>query len=262
MKVRLGDEPHVLVTGTSGAIGGAIAREIRARAPRARLTLVDRTGDESEKLKASLGGSALVHVVDLAELGRLPELVVRAREVYGPLHGLVNCAGFMEVRRLESFPWELAERLFAVDLLAPLRLQHEILPEMLERGRGFIVNVTSMAGRLPIKGCSMYGAAKAGLAMASEVANAELANRGVHVVTVYPGPVASALERSARAQFGGGRVKDAIPTGNPRQLAQRVLDAVEEGSPRVVYPGLYELGFRAVGLASRATLALGPDPLA
>lgn len=262
MRARLGGESHVLITGTSGAIGGAIARELRQRSPRARLTLVDKSGEESEKLKAELAGSALVHVVDLAELERLPELVIRAREVFGPIHGLVNCAGFMEVRRLDNFPWELAERLFRVDLLAPLRLQHAVLPEMLERGSGFVVNVASMAGRLPIKGCSMYGAAKAGLAMASEVANAELANRGVHVVTVYPGPVASALERSARAQFGGGRVKDAIPTGDPKRLARRVLDAVEGGSPRVVYPGLYELGFRAVGLASRATLALGPEPLA
>lgn len=252
---------HVLVTGTSGAIGGAIACELRARFPQSKLTLVDRDGEESERLARELGGSTRVEAQDLADLGALPALVSRSAEAFGPIHGLVNCAGFMEVRRVDRFPWELAERLLMVDLLAPLRLQREVLPGMVERGAGFVVNVTSMAGRLPIKGCAIYGAAKAGLAMASEVASAELASRGVHVVTVYPGPVASALEKGARAQFGGGRVKDAIPTGNPKRLARRVLRAIEGRTARVVYPGLYEVGFHAVGIASRATLALGPEPL-
>lgn len=252
---------HVLVTGTSGAIGAAIARELSARFPSAKLTLVDRERDASERLAAELGGGPRVEEQDLADVESLPALVRRSTDAQGPIAGLVNCAGFMEVRRIESFPWELAERLLRVDLLAPLRLQREVLPSMLERGHGFVVNVASMAGRLPIKGCSIYGAAKAGLAMASEVAHAELASRGVRIVTVYPGPVKSTLEKGARAQFGGGRVKDAIPTGDPRRLARRVLKAVERGSPRVVYPGLYELGFHAVGVASRATLALGPDPV-
>jgi short-subunit dehydrogenase len=252
---------HVLVTGTSGAIGGAIARELRARFPDSKLTLVDRDGERSEHLAQELGGSARVEAQDLAELDALPALVARATEALGPVEGLVNCAGFMEVRRVDRFAWELAERLLMVDLLAPLRLQGEVLPGMIARGSGFVVNVTSMAGRLPIKGCAIYGAAKAGLAMASEVANAELSSRGVHVVTVYPGPVASALEKGARAQFGGGRMKDAIPTGNPKRLARRVLRAIEQRTARVVYPGLYEVGFHAVGIASRATLALGPEPL-
>lgn len=256
-----GSEPHVLVTGTSGAIGGAIARELRARFPRSKLTLVDRDGDASQRLASHLGGVTRVEQQDLAELESLPALVRRSTDAHGPLDGLVNCAGFMEVRRVESFPWELAERLLMVDLLAPLRLQREVLPSMLERGHGFVVNVASMAGRLPIKGCAIYGAAKAGLAMASEVAHAELASRGVRVVTVYPGPVKSALEKGARAQFGGGRVKDAIPTGDPKRLARRVVKAIDEGAARVVFPALYELGYHAVGVASRATLALGPEPL-
>jgi short-subunit dehydrogenase len=261
MTLALGSEPHVLVTGTSGAIGSAIARELRGRFPSAKLTLVDRERDASERLATELGGTTRVEAQDLADLDGLPALVRRSTDAQGPIEGLVNCAGFMEVRRVETFPWELAERLMKVDLLAPLRLQREVLPGMVERGHGFVVNVASMAGRLPIKGCSMYGAAKAGLAMASEVAHAELASRGVRVVTVYPGPVKSALEKGARAQFGGGRVKDAIPTGDPGRLARRVLTAIEQSSPRVVYPGLYELGFHAVGMASRATLALGPEPL-
>jgi short-subunit dehydrogenase len=69
---------HVLVTGTSGAIGGAIARELRARFPDSKLTLVDRDGERSEHLARELGGSARVEAQDLAKLDALPALVARA----------------------------------------------------------------------------------------------------------------------------------------------------------------------------------------
>src|SRR5262249_55993956 len=137
----------------------------------------------------------------------------------GRVGGVVSWAGFMEVRRVESLPWARAYELLAVDLVAPLRLMQHCAAGMLERGRGFVVNVTSMAGRVPLKGCAFYGAAKAGLSMASEIAHAELGRRGVHVLTVYPGPVASALERGARAQYGDTRLAPAIPTGRAESLA-------------------------------------------
>jgi len=259
--VTLPDAPHVLVTGASGAIGGAIARELRARLPRARLSLVDVARGASDELAGELGGEVGVHACDLARLDALPPLVAEVEQARGPVDGLVNCAGFMEIRQLRGMDWQLGERLLRVDLLAPLRLQQACLGGMLERASGFVINVTSMAGRVPIKGCAYYGAAKAGLAMASEVARAELGPRGIRVVTVYPGPVRSALERGARAQFGQSVLAARIPTGSPRQLARRVIDAVERGRARVVYPDVYRIGFRALGLASRITLGLGPEPL-
>lgn len=254
--------PHVLVTGTSGAIGGAIAREIRRRSASARLSLVDRDGAASEALAVELGGEVSCFTRDLSDLDALPALVDEVSARHGPIFGLVNCAGFMQVRRLESIPWEEAELLLRVDLLAPLRLMHAVSAGMLERREGFVVNVASMAGRVPIKGCAYYGAAKAGLAMASEIARGELARRGVRVITVYPGPVRSQLERDARAQFGAGALARGVPTGTPGPLARRILDAIERGAPRVVYPSLYGIGYRFGGFASKVTMALGPDPVA
>jgi short-subunit dehydrogenase len=255
---KLASAPYVLVTGASGAIGGAIARELRARRPRCRLVLLDRDGAPAERLGQELGGDVRVEVCDLSNLEAIPALLERV----GSVDGLVNAAGFMDVRRFDRLPWALLLDLLTVDFIAPLRLFHAAAASMIDRGGGFVVNVTSMAGRIPLKGCAGYGAAKAGLSMASEIAHAELARSGVHVVTVYPGPVASALERGARAQYDGGALSRAIPMGRARPLAQRVVDAIEQGQPRVVYPSLYALGFRAVGLASRAALAFGPDPRA
>ncbi|MBK7584742.1 MAG: SDR family NAD(P)-dependent oxidoreductase [Myxococcales bacterium] len=261
MSRTLAEAPHVMVTGTSGAIGGGLVRELVARRPDARVTLVDRSEAASRALADDIS-NARVEVCDLAELDAIPELVARAERELGPIDGLINCAGYMEVRRFDRFAWEDVERLMTVDLLAPLRLFHAVVPTLLERRIGFVVNVTSMAGRVPIRGCAIYGAAKAGLAMASEIAHAELRAQGVHVVTVYPGPVRSALERGARAQFGNTALARAVPTGQALALARRVFDAVESKRARVVYPSLYRVGFDAVGLASRLALSLGPDPVA
>jgi short-subunit dehydrogenase len=256
--MKLPDDLHVLVTGTSGAIGGAVARELKKRRPGARLTLVDRVA--GERLAAELGAAAVV--ADLARTDELPGLVERAERERGPLDGLVSCAGFMEVRRVESLPWPRAYELLLVDLVAPLRLLHLVAGGMIERRRGFVVNVTSMAGRVPLKGCAFYGAAKAGLSMASEITRVELKGRGVQVVTVYPGPVASALERAARAQYGGGMLSRAVPAGRPERLARRIVDAVERGRARVIYPALYEVGWHAQNLAAWFALAAGPPPAA
>src|SRR5207237_1657073 len=127
----------------------------------------------------------------------------------------------------------------AFELLAPLRLQDLLARGMTERGNGVIVNVASMAGKVPLKGCTYYGASKAGLAMASEIARADLAPFGVRVVTVYPGPVKSALEQGARDAYGGGGWLGRLaPTGHPAALARRILPAVAHDAPRVTHPPL------------------------
>jgi short-subunit dehydrogenase len=251
---------HVLVTGAAGAIGGALARAMRAAWPAARLALLDRDEAPLGALAVELGaelGHCSVHVVDLRDLDALPAVV----EGLAPLDGLVNCAGVMRVQGLPSWRWEEARDLVAIDLLAPLRLQDLVVRGMIERGRGLIVNVASMAGKVPLRGCAYYGASKAGLGMASEIARADLAPHGVQVVTVYPGPVRSALERSARADWGGGGlVGRLVPLGEPDQLARRIMAAIARDEPRVIYPRLYGVGWSAPQLSSWFALSYGPPP--
>ena len=255
---------HVLITGASGAIGAALARAMRAQWPTATLALVDREEAPmralADELTTSLG-AATTHVVDLRDLDALPRLVATIEDD-GPVDGLVNCAGVMRVQQVQSWKWDDASALLAIDLLAPLRLQDLVVRGMVERGSGLIVNVASMAGRVPLRGCAYYGAAKAGLAMASEIARADLASRGVRVVTVYPGPVKSALEAGARADYGGGGLFGRLaPTGDPRELASRIMHAIEHDEPRVIYPRLYGVGWTAPNLSSWITLSYGPPPV-
>lgn len=253
---------HVLVTGAAGAIGGALARELAARHPGVRLSLVDVDEAGLARAAASLPPSSPVTVSrwDLSApetLGDRHDALVAA---HGPLDGLVNCAGIMDVRSIAGMPWDAGRRVLDVDLVSPMRLMSLAVPAMAAAGHGVVVNVSSMAGRVPLRGCAYYGGAKAGLAMASEIAHLELAPRGVHVVTVYPGPVASALERGARAQLRPSLIARLMPTGDALRIAALVARAISRREPRVVYPPLYAVADRAVGVATWVTRRFSPAP--
>ena len=255
---------HVAITGAAGAIGSALARAMRATWPSAELALIDRDANALQALARELStglAAATVHVADLRELDALPALIATI-EQRRPIDGLVNCAGVMKVQQLQSWHWDDASALIAIDLLAPLRLQDLVVRGMVDRGRGVIVNVASMAGRVPLRGAAYYGASKAGLAMASEIARAELAPHGVRVVTVYPGPVKSPLEAGARADYGGGGLFGRLaPTGDPVELARKIMHAIDHDEPRVIYPRLYGVGWTAPNLSSWITLSYGPPPV-
>ena len=254
---------HVLITGAAGAIGAAIARRSRAMWPSARFALLDRDAAAMSAVAEELG-NASTHAVDLRDIAALPDVVARIEGAAMPLDGLVNCAGVMWVRHVANWDWNDAETLLAVDFLAPLRLQDLVVRAMVERGaHGVIVNIASMAGKVPLKGCAYYGASKAGLAMASEIARADLAPHGIRVVTVYPGPVKSALEQGARDAYGGGGMFGRfVPTGDPDELARLVAQAIDRDEPRVIYPRLYRVGWSATNAASWFALSYGPPPVA
>jgi short-subunit dehydrogenase len=258
VSLALRDARHVLVTGAAGAIGGALAVRARHVAPGARLTLVDRDRDGLAAIAARLHADAAAW--DLSSPDALDALWsgVTADE---PVDVLVNCAGIMELRTFARTSWALGGNLVAVDLVSPLRLMSLAVPGMRERGAGIVINVASMAGLVPLRGASYYGAAKAGLAMASEIARIELAARGVHVVTVYPGPVTSGLESRARAQLGTSWLARWMPTGEADTLADRVLEALEKGRPRVIYPPLYAFAAGALGASRFVTERFSPEPV-
>lgn len=253
-------DEHVLVTGGAGAIGAAFARVYRERNPTARCSLVDIDEAGASRVARELGRDAWAARWDLSVPDSLPEhyeVLVRER---GPVDVLVNCAGIMEMKSLAATSWELGSRLLRIDLESPLRLMSLAVPSMKERRRGLIINVSSMAGRTPIRGCAYYGAAKAGLAMASEIARAELAADGIHVLTVYPGPVHSELERRARAQLPATALTRLAPTGDPEELAARMVDACAKKRARVVYPAFYDVANLFPGIAGLATSAFSPVP--
>ncbi len=252
---------HALVTGAAGAIGAAIARALVTRGLARSLTLVDVDRAGAERLRSSLAAPSRAEAWDLAEPDTLEAQLRAVEAAHGPVDVLVNCAGVMEIRSLVATDWTAAARLFRIDLESPLRLMSLVAPGMSARGAGAIVNVSSMAGVTPLRGCTYYGAAKAGLAMASEIARLELAPAGVRVLTVYPGPVRSELERRARAQAPPTLATRLIPMGRAEPLGDLVARALAEDRSRVVYPAFYGLASRFPRIAAAVTSRASPRPL-
>ena len=191
------------------------------------------------------------------DLDALPALSHASSEA-GPIEGSSTARASCACSDVAAWKWEDAQELIAIDLLAPLRLQDLVVRGMVERGAASIVNIASMAGRVPLRGCAYYGASKAGLAMASEIARADLAGRGVQVAHRVSGPGevrarggrARRLRRRRHVRQASRR--PAIPTSSRAGSCARSTD----DEPRVIYPRLYGVGWTAPNLSRWIALSL------
>ena len=247
---------HVVVTGASSGIGEAIAREFFARG--ASVTLVARRRDLLLRIAGAGANRSNIITTDLAEPDVRLDWVDEAENALGPIDVLVNNAGIQIVERATTTDWADAERMLRLNLHVPLRLTTMLLARMIPRRSGTIVDIASMAAIAPTPGMFFYNAAKGGLAAASEGLRAEVKKHGIHVVTVYPGPVTSELEAAGRAAFEDTASTRNAPTGSPEVLARLVADAVAKKRDRVIYPRMYGLARHFPNAARWAVDAFTP----
>lgn len=250
---------HILITGAAGAIGSALTAEFANRYPLAHLTLVDVNETALQQRRQQHGSRASHAIWDLFKPDTLAEGWQNVIHDRGPVDLLVNCAGIMDIISFQGTGWTLGWKLLAVNFISPLRLMDLALADM--PADGCIVNIASMAGRVPIAGCAYYSGAKAGIAMASEIAHNELKGRGIHVVTVYPGPVHSSLEAHARSQVKPGLVSRFIPTGEPAEIAVAIAEACRQKKPRVIYPMPFAVAHYFNGVSQWLVAKVSPQPL-
>jgi short-subunit dehydrogenase len=242
---------HVAITGASSGIGEALAREL-SRAG-ARLTLVARRRERLEALASELGGANVV-AHDLGDPATACAWVAGA----GPIDVLVNSAGIEASGALWEADPDQGARVLATNLETPLRLARAVLPGMIARGRGMIVNLSSIVAIMTPPLGAWYVASKAGLAAAMDSLRGELHGTGVGVVTVLPGfietPMVKALHARLETQLAGAKNPlGAMPVGRPEVLARRIARAIERGEHRVIYPWLYRLLSFAPGIARWVT---------
>jgi short-subunit dehydrogenase len=230
---------HVAITGASSGIGAALAREF-ARAGHS-ISLVSRRRDLLESLAGELNGKTHVAAHDLSEPTNATAWIADAERALGPIDVLVNNAGIQVIGWLLEVPIERLEAELHVNLLSPLRITRAVLPAMLKRRSGVIVDVASMAAIAPTPFMNYYNASKAGLAAASESLRGELMGTGVHVVTVYPGPIDTPMGTAGYAAYEPSKSASATPVGTPEVLARLVRRAVERRRPRVIYPRIYAI---------------------
>ena len=227
-----------LITGASSGIGEAFAELLARRGDR--LILLARSRDRLEALAARLrevhGVAVEVIAFDLGEPGCGPRLAaeVAARGLSVDL--LVNNAGFGAAGAFARQDPARDTAMIQLNVTAVTELAHAFLPAMLERGRGGIVNVASLAGFQPMPQMAVYAATKAFVLSLSESLWAETRGSGVNVTALCPGPVDTPFFEAT----GTPELRQAVPRGmmmSAVQVAEQSLQALAAGRP-VLVPGL------------------------
>lgn len=180
----------ILVTGASSGIGHALARRFAAAG--GRLVLVARRADRLNELARRLetaGARAIPIPADLTEPDACERVVAEAREAAGRIDVLVNNAGVGEYGRFDGQDFDALDRMMRLNMHALVRLTHGVLPDMIGRRVGHILNIASTAAYQPTPYMAVYGATKAFVLSFSMAVWHEVRRRGVRVTCVCPGPV-------------------------------------------------------------------------
>jgi len=181
---------RVLLTGASSGIGAALARRLAAQG--AIVGLVARRRDRLAEVLSDCRATSPeceMWVADLADTSALGELVEAAWDALGGIDVLINNAAMPKRRSVVELDPAEVETVMQLNFFAPMRLTLALLPRMLERRSGMIVNVASVGGRLGIIHESAYCASKFALSGWSESVAVDLHGTGVSVKLIQPGPV-------------------------------------------------------------------------
>ena len=217
----------VLVTGANGGIGAAIARELSMR--RASLVLTGRNATQLDALATELRGSCSkvsVAAADLGEPDSARELVERVMKTSGAIEVVVNCAGIQNFGFFSDERPEDTERLFRVNTLAPIALINAVLPHMIERRAGHLVNVGSIFGSIGFPCFASYSASKFALRGFSEALRRELVGSGIAVTYVAPRFTKTALNGSAATRMANAL---SMHQDEPADVARAVMTSIDRG---------------------------------
>lgn len=221
---------NAILTGASHGIGPFIARAMAAEG--INLVLAARSTEELELLAGSLGSSVRVVVAttDVNDASDRLNLVRRARSELGRVDILINNAGLEEIVPFDRQNPEMIPRIIETNVISPMLLAREVLPPMLDRKRGWIVNISSVAGRAGMPFGAVYSGSKGALAEWSISLHAELSGSGVYVSVVCPGFVSTTGMHARKGKAAPGTLGEVTPVS----VADAVIRALHTGHPEIV----------------------------
>lgn len=226
-----------IITGASRGMGALIADALAARGTALVLAARDAAGLEATRAHSARHGHA-VHVVvtDVGDRAQLDALVRTAADRLGPLDLLINNAGIEEVGFFEDMTPDEIELHTRVNLIAPMQLARAVLPGMLARDRGHIVNMASVAGLAPMGFGETYAATKAGLINFSRSLRASLRARGtqVRVSAVCPGFVEGTGMYAEQQVRYGFQAPGLVGSVHVDEVVRAVIRTIDEDLPEVV----------------------------
>jgi NAD(P)-dependent dehydrogenase (short-subunit alcohol dehydrogenase family) len=213
-----------LITGATSGIGKATALALARHG--ARVLVSGRDAIRGDSVVAAIraeDGVADFLQADLGDADSTRKLARRALETAGHVDILVNSAGIFPFGPTAETPVDTFQDVYATNVRAPFILVGELAPKMAERGKGAIVNVSSMVGDFGMAGMALYGSSKAALNLLTKAWAAEFGPKGVRVNAVSPGPTRT--EGTAGMEDGLAQLAAAAPAGHPA-TPDEIADAI------------------------------------
>ncbi|HRF47707.1 MAG TPA: SDR family NAD(P)-dependent oxidoreductase [Anaerolineales bacterium] len=251
---------NALLTGGSQGLGPLMARQLAEAG--VNLAISARSADKLEAVAQSLrdtGARVIVVPADVTVGTDRVRLLTQTERVLGPIDILINNAGMENNGRYQDkSPAEITQ-LVDLNVTAPMLLTRAALPAMLERRRGHIVNLGSLAGKLGLPWGSVYGGTKAAIIAWSQALSIELEGSGVSVSVVSPGYVSD----TGMFAVHGRKAHPILGESKPEAVARAVVRVLETGAPEIVVnptpfgplqalhalaPGLIRWGMNALGI--------------
>jgi 3-oxoacyl-[acyl-carrier protein] reductase len=222
-----------LVTGAGSGIGRAIAEKLATDGEQ--VVVNDLNSETAGEVVTGIersGGRAAAAPGDVSDPEAVERIMAAAREAYGDPEILVNNAGFLQQKRFVDLTVEDFDRMIAVHLRGTFLCTRAVLPEMLSRGEGIVVNVASQLGQIGGIELCHYSAAKAGIIGLTKSLAREVSAQGVRANAVAPGPINTELilglsedwQRAKAAELPLGRF------GDPAEVAETVAFLVSDGA--------------------------------
>jgi short-subunit dehydrogenase len=232
MQIKSGDV--VLLTGASGGLGSFMALSFAER--KVRQALVAHPGGNLEELQKAVtkgGGEAAVFVCDLRNAAQRQQMLQEVRRRFGSIDILINNAGVEFTSVYHELSEENIYNTLRVNLEAPMILSWLVLPEMLARRRGHIVNISSLAGKSGPAFQEPYAATKAGLMAFTASLRASYRRRGVSASALVPGFVEAGIYAKLKKQSGCA-APALLGTSPPEKIPAAVFRAIENDLPEII----------------------------
>jgi len=233
--------PVILITGASSGIGAATARRFARGGWRVALTA--RRTDRLEVLAAEIraaGGSALPLTADVSRIESIQAMVQNTLDAYGQIDALVNNAGFGRLQWLDELdPIDDIQSMIDVDLAGTIQVTRQVLPHMIARRQGHIVNLASVAGLVATPTYSVYAACKFGQRGFTEALRREVRIYGIHVSAIYPGGTRTEFTEKAGIQRKTKKTTPARLRLEPEAVAEAVWEIVQRPKRGKVMPSIW-----------------------
>jgi 2-hydroxycyclohexanecarboxyl-CoA dehydrogenase len=214
----MNEQRVAFVTGGAGGIGGEICRQLAAAGHR--VAVADLTGSKSAEVARAIGGIPLD--LDVTDPSSVERAARDAAARLGPVDVCVNCAGWDELKPFVETDDDFLRRVLEINLAGAIRVCRALLPGMIERKWGRVVNIASDAGRVGSSNEAIYSGAKGGLIAFTKTLAREMARHGITANAVCPGPTATPLLDSILGKGDAGKKTiDSMVRGVPmRRLGQ------------------------------------------